>query len=244
MTAPEPLRAKLSPLPTGERVALAARFRPGELSDPGEATRAAMAAIARRHQQLQAEIAQLDAALEKLVEQAAPPEFLAKQGVGLQVATTLLTTVGDNPERLASEASFAALCGASPVDASSGKQRRHRLNRGGDRQANSALWRIVFVRMSCDPRTKAYVARRTAEGKTRKEIMRCLKRYVAREVYKALVANRNAPARRPELQVGGMPSVRSTTDGAALVERNALITQGLRPCLQTRPLPARGGSSS
>jgi len=105
----------------------------------------------------------------------------------------LLTTVGDNPDRLGREASFAALCGASPVDASSGKQRRHRLNRGGDRQANSALWRVVFVRMSHDPRTKAYVAKRTAEGKTTKEIMRCLKRYVAREVYKILVRpGRNA----------------------------------------------------
>jgi transposase len=194
VTAPEPLRAKLGPLPTGERVALAARFRPGELSDPGEATRAAMAAIARRHRKLQAEIAQLDAALESLVPRAAPPQFLAKHGVGVQVATTLLTTVGDNPERLASEASLAALCGASPVDASSGKQRRHRLNRGGDRQANSALWRIAFVRMAHDPRTKAYVARRTAEGKTTKEIMRCLKRYIAREVYKTLVVKRELAA--------------------------------------------------
>jgi len=194
VTAPEPLRAKLNPLPTGERVALAARFRPGELSDPGEAAKAAMAAIARRHQQLRAEIEQLDAALESLVACAAPQGFLAKQGVGLQVATTLLTTIGDNPERLASEASFAALCGVSPLDASSGKQRRHRLNPGGDRQANSALWRIVFVRMAHDPRTKAYVIRRTAEGKTTKEIMRCLKRYAAREVYKALVAKREPAA--------------------------------------------------
>ena len=194
VTAPAPLRAKLSPLATGERVALAARFRPGELGDPGEAAKAAMATIARRHQQLQAEIERLDAALESLVARAAPPRFLAKQGVGLQVATTLLTTVGDNPERLASEASFAALCGASPVDASSGKQRRHRLNPGGDRQANSALWRIVFVRMAHDPRTKAYLARRTAEGKTTKEIMRCLKRYIAREVYKTLVVKRELAA--------------------------------------------------
>jgi len=110
-------------------------------------------------------------------------------GIATQVTSTLLCTVGDNPTRLATEAGFAALCGASPVDASSGKQRRHRLNRGGDRQANSALWRIVITRMSHDPRTKAYVARRTAEGKTTKEIIRCLKRYVAREVYKALVAH-------------------------------------------------------
>jgi transposase len=193
VTAPEELRARLAPLATEKRVALAARFRPGDLRDPAEATKAALAAIARRHQQLQAEIAQLDAALERLVPAAAPPALLAKQGVGPRVATTLLTTVGDNPERLGSEASFAALCGSSPVDASSGKQRRHRLNRGGDRQANSALWRIAMTRMSHDPRTKAYVARRTAEGKTTKEIIRCLKRYIARELYKTLVGNR-APA--------------------------------------------------
>jgi transposase len=187
VTAPEPLRAKLAPLATDERVALAARFRPGELADPAEATKAAMAAIARRHQQLQTEIAQLDAALETLVPRAAPPRFLAMQGVGPRVAASLLTTIGDNPERLGSEASFAALCGASPLDASSGKQRRHRLNPGGDRQANSALWWIAVTRMSHDPRTKAYVARRTAEGKTTTEIIRCLKRYIAREVFKAVV---------------------------------------------------------
>jgi transposase len=146
-----------------------------------------MAAVARRHQALKAEIAKLDAVLKVLVDEAAPKCLLASKGVGTWVASTLLTTVGDNPARLRTEAGFAALCGVSPVDASSGKQRRHRLNRGGDRQANSALWRIVMVRMSCDDRTKAYVERRTAEGKTTKEIVRCLKRYVAREVYKELV---------------------------------------------------------
>jgi transposase len=187
VTSPGQLRGKLAGLPALERVILAARFRPGDLTDPAEAAKAAMAAVARRHQALTAEIGQLDTCLEALVQHAAPAAFLAKQGVGTQVAATLLATAGDNPGRLRTEASFAALCGASPVDASSGKQRRHRLNRGGDRLANSALWRIVFTRMSCDPRTKAYVARRTAEGKTTKEIMRCLKRYVAREVYKALV---------------------------------------------------------
>lgn len=188
VTAPQPLREQLAPLPIDQRVRTAAQFRPGGLTDPREAAEAAMATVARRHQALTAEIAQLDTALAKLVKHAAPKELLAKQGVATQVAGALLATVGDNPDRLASDASFAALCGASPVDASSGKQRRHRLNRGGDRQANSALWRIVIVRMSHDPRTKAYVARRTKEGKTTKEIIRCLKRYVAREVYNALVS--------------------------------------------------------
>jgi transposase len=191
VTAPGPLRARLAPLPTAQRADLAARFRPGDLTGPAGAARAAMASVARRHQALSAEIARLDAALEELVTRAAPQQFLARQGIAAQAASTLLITVGDNPERLRSEASFAALCGVSPVDASSGKQRRHRLNRGGDRQANSALWQIVMTRMSHDPRTKAYVARRTAEGKTIKEIMRCLKRYVAREVYKALVIHQH-----------------------------------------------------
>jgi transposase len=188
VTAPETLRARLAGLSTEDRVALAARFRPGSLLDPIEATKTAMATVARRHQELSAEIAQLDAALAELVTHAAPV-LLSKYGVAVQVAAMLLATVGDNPDRLASDASFAALCGASPVDASSGKQVRHRLNRGGDRQANSALWRIVTTRMQHDRRTQAYVARRTAEGKTRREIVRCLKRYVAREIYNTLVRN-------------------------------------------------------
>jgi transposase len=187
VTAPGQLREQLTRLPRGPQVELAARFRPGDLADPAEGIKAAMATVARRHQELTAEIARLGTALEEIIQHAAPQGLLVKQGVATQTASTLLATVGDNPHRLGSDASFAALCGASPVDASSGKQIRHRLNRGGDRQANSALWRIVMVRMSHDPRTKAYVARRTAEGKTIKEIIRCLKRYVAREVYKALV---------------------------------------------------------
>jgi transposase len=202
VTAPGQLRERLAPLPTARRVELAARLRPGDLTGPAEGAKAAMATVARRHQELSAEIGRLDAALAELVTHAAPGQFLDKQGVATKSASTLLVTVGDNPGRLRTEASFAALCGASPVDASSGKQIRHRLNRGGDRQANSALWQIVMTRMSCDPRTKAYVARRTREGKTIKEIMRCLKRYVAREVYKALVTHpRNTPR-----QVTDMPA--------------------------------------
>ena len=194
ITAPQILREKLAALPTPQRVKLAARFRPGDLASPAEAAKAAMATVARRHQALTAEITQLDTALETLLAHAAPAGFLAKTGVGARVAAALLVTAGDNPGRLRSEASFAALCGASPVDASSGKQRRHRLNRGGDRQANSALWRIVFTRMATDPRTQAYIARRTTEGKTTREIIRCLKRYVAREVYKTLTACPGNPA--------------------------------------------------
>jgi transposase len=160
ITAPQALREKLAGLPAPEQIKLAARFRPGDLTSPAEAVKAAMATVARRHQALAAEIAELDTVLETLVAHAAPAGFRDRTGVGTRVAATLLVTVGDNPARLRTEASFAALCGASPVDASSGKQRRHRLNRGGDRQANSALWRIVFTRIVTDPRTRAYVARR------------------------------------------------------------------------------------
>jgi transposase len=193
LTAPEKVRELLAGLPRAQQVQMAAGFRLSDLGDPAAGTRAAMASVARRHRELSAEIARLDALLGQLVTRAAP-QLLARQGVATQVASTLLATTGDNPGRVRSEASFAALCGASPVDASSGKQIRHRLNRGGDRQANSALWWIVITRMSCDPRTRAYVARRTAEGKTTREIIRCIKRYVARELYKALVARSGTPA--------------------------------------------------
>ena len=116
------------------------------------------------------------------------PRLVALVGVGTDVAGALLVTAGDNPDRLRSEASFAHLCGVSPIPASSGRIHRHRLNRGGDRSANQALWRIVMVRMSWDERTRAYAARRTSEGLSKREIIRCLKRYVAREVYEVLVA--------------------------------------------------------
>jgi transposase len=115
------------------------------------------------------------------------------------VAGALLTAAGDNPGRLRNERAFARLCGAAPLEASSGRTRRHRLNRGGDRQANNALWRIVLVRMHYDPRTKAYLARRTAQGLSKREVIRCLKRYVAREVYRAILADLHHPAPTDEL---------------------------------------------
>jgi transposase len=184
-TAPSELRERLRPLRSAELVARAARFRRGPLDSPVAATRAAMAELARRHLALDAEIARLDEELGRLLT-AAAPGLLARHGIGVDTAGALLVAAGDNPHRLRSERSFAALCGVSPLDASSGRQRRHRLNRGGDRIANNALWRIVIVRMSNDPRTRDYVARRRAEGRTTREIIRCLKRYVAREVYAEL----------------------------------------------------------
>src|SRR5207244_1647031 len=139
----------------------------------------------RRHQALTAEIVRLESVIGTLVTTAAP-ELMALQGVGLNVAAALLVTVGDNPERLRNEAAFAHLCGVAPIPASTGRTTRHRLNRGGDRQANNALWRIALVRMSVDPATRDYVERRTKEGLSKREIIRCLKRYIAREVFNAL----------------------------------------------------------
>jgi transposase len=145
-----------------------------------------MRSLARRHQQLTEEIADLTRQIHTLVTDTAPT-LCAMYGVGPDVAAKLLIAAGDNPHRLRSEAAFAALCGASPVDASSGLQRRHRLNRGGNRAANNALWTIALVRMSSDPTTRTYVERRTSEGRTKREIIRCLKRYIAREAHKAIL---------------------------------------------------------
>jgi transposase len=141
--------------------------------------------LAQRHRALTAEIAAIDSVVSPLIRSHAGA-LLELRGVGPEVAGALLVVAGDNPQRLRSEASFAALCGASPLPASSGKTQRHRLNRGGDRQGNTALWRIAFTRMNCDPRTRASVARRTSEGLSKREILRCLKRYIAREVFQVL----------------------------------------------------------
>jgi transposase len=111
------------------------------------------------------------------------PLLLHRTGVGPDSAAALLITAGDNPDRMHSEASFAALCGVSPIEASSGKTRRRRLNRGGDRRANAALYRIVLTRLRCDQRTRDYLDRRTAQGLSRRDAIRCVKRYVARETY-------------------------------------------------------------
>ncbi len=193
VTAPDGLRDHLRELSTKRLVAVAARFRLG--SDPEDvetATRFAMRSVARRYRTLSDEIVELDAQLERLVAEAAP-DMLALLGVSTDHAATLLVAAGDNPERLKSEASFASLCGASPIEASSGKVVRHRLNPGGNRDANRALHLICVVRMRYDERTRRYVTRRTAEGKSKREIMRCLKRYVAREVYRVLVSGTSAP---------------------------------------------------
>ncbi|MFE0382567.1 transposase [Streptomyces bungoensis] len=146
------------------------------------ATHVTLGLLARRIGQLSEEVQDLEGRLTQLVERHAP-QLLEVVGIGPETAATLLITVGDNPERLGSEASFAALCGVSPVERSSGSRHYRRLNRGGDRQANAALHRIVQTRLRVDPRTQDHYERRSKEGKTRREIIRCLKRYAAREVF-------------------------------------------------------------
>jgi transposase len=187
VTAPETLRQRLCGLSTKELVATAARFRlGGEPHDVETATKLALRSVARRYRDLSAEVSELDARLDRLVTEAAP-ELVSLPAIGTDHAATIKSVAGDNPGRLGSEASFASLCGVSPVEASSGKVVRHRLNRGGNRDANRALYLICIVRMRIDERTRRYVARRTTEGESKKEIIRCLKRYVAREVYRVLV---------------------------------------------------------
>jgi transposase len=188
VTAPEELRYRLRGLSTKKLVSVAARFRLGDAPrDVPTATRFALRSVARRYEAFSEEIAELEAHLERLVAQAAP-ELVCLPGIGTDNAATLLVVAGDNPDRLRSEASFASLCGVSPIAASSGKVVRHRLNRGGNREANRALYMVCLSRMRRDQRTKEYIARRTAEGKSKREIIRCLKRYVAREVYRVLIS--------------------------------------------------------
>jgi transposase len=188
LTAPEQLLNRLRGLSTKELVSVAGRFRLGDgPRDVPTATKFALRSVARRYEALSAEIAELDAQLDRLVAQAVP-ELVSLAGIGTDHAATLLIVAGDNPQRLRSEASFASLCGVAPIEASSGKVVRHRLNRGGNRDANRALYMICLARMRRERRTKEYVGRRTQEGKSKREIIRCLKRYVAREAYRVLIS--------------------------------------------------------
>jgi transposase len=164
-----------------------ADLHPADLhpADPDQAIGYALRHLADRWHTLTQEIHQHDRHLTALIHHTRP-DLLAIRGVGVETAAQLLTTVGDNPDRLHSEAAFAALCGAAPVPASSGKTTRHRLSRGGDRQANRALHLITLTRIAHDPATRTYLQRRTAQGKTKREIIRCLKRYIARQLYKII----------------------------------------------------------
>jgi transposase len=186
-TGPEPIRVRFKDRYKTGLVTEAAKMRPRNGSDPVTfTTNTVIRDLARRIQGLNNEMRSIDAALIELVA-ATAPSLLALHGVGLDSAATLLVAAGDNPERLRSEGSWAHLCGVAPLPAGSGKTSgRNRLNRGGDRQANAALYRIVLTRMSNHPETRRYVTRRRNEGRNTTEIMRSLKRYVSRQVFKHL----------------------------------------------------------
>ena len=185
VTVPAELRETLEGLTTTALITRCRSFRPGRLDSPKAAAKYTLRSLACRHRQLNKEVQQLDAELERLT-RAAAPALVNAFGIGPDTASSLLIAAGSNPDRLRSEASFASLCGVNPIPASSGKTNRHRLNRGGDRQANAALHRIVVVRLRYDPRTQEYMQRRIAEGMSKSEVIRCLKRYVAREVYSVI----------------------------------------------------------
>jgi len=151
------------------------------------ATTTVLRSLARRVLALTDEVRALQQRMRSTIA-ACAPQLLDQHGVGPDTAAALLITAGDNPDRLANQAAFAALCGVNPIEASSGKTTRHRLNRGGDRRANSALYTIVLTRLGRDPRTRDYATKRASEGKSTKEIIRCLKRYVARQIFPLITA--------------------------------------------------------
>ena len=184
VSAPDELRDAARELTRMELIRTLAAWRP-DMTDYRNVTsayRITLRSLARRYLELHDEIADLDDMIRAIVDELAP-DLVERNAIGHESAAQLLLTAGDNVERLRSEAAFAALCGVSPVPASSGKTTRHRLNRGGDRAANSALHIIAIGRLRTDPKTKAYIARRIAEGHSKLEAIRCLKRYIAREVF-------------------------------------------------------------
>jgi transposase len=198
VSAPEELRDQVRNLTRMQLIRTCAAWRPdaSNAADPVTATRIALKSLARRMLELGDEIAMLDDLIAPLVTELAP-QLLQRVGIGIEVAGQMLVTAGDNRARLRSEAGFVMLCGVAPLPASSGMTQRHRLNRGGDRQANSALHLAVISRMRLDPRTQAYVVKKTAQGHSKMEIIRCLKRYLVREVYYLLNAGEPNQSSRP-----------------------------------------------
>lgn len=188
VTAPDDLRTTLTGLTRGELLARCARLRTTTPHDATTATRLALRTLARRAQALTTEIRAADKHLAALINKTAPATH-AILGAGTEVTAQLLITAGENAARITNEAALARLCGTAPIPASSGATTRHRLHRGGDRQANKAIYTIVFNRLRWHTPTRAYATRRTAEGKTKKEIIRCLKRYAVREIYTAITTD-------------------------------------------------------
>ncbi len=185
VTGPDELRARFARHTPAQLVAGLAAMRPRPGDVPGYATRIALRELGRPAQFPGTRIGHLDELIVPLVT-ARAPGLLALHGIGPDTAALLLVAAGDHPERLRSEAAWAHLCGVAPIPASPGKITRRRLNPGGDREASHALWRIVITRMGSHPATRAYAGRRSKEGLSKKEIIRCLKRYVARQVYPRL----------------------------------------------------------
>lgn len=199
VTAPEPVRDKYRGLRTPALVKALAASRPtGPVDAPETAAPLALRTLARAHQEATAKADDLEEQMHTVLAEHYPG-LLAVYGAGPIVAARLAVTAGGNPDRIRNEAAFASLCGAAPIPASSGRTNRHRLNRGGDRRGNNALHRITLVRMQHDQRTQDYLARRTREGKSTTEIMRCLKRAICREVYRALTTE-YAPQVRPDFR--------------------------------------------
>jgi transposase len=195
VTAADTLRAELERLSDFRLIQVCAQLAvTDDLADPMAAMRHVLRALARRWLELHAEVALHSRHLKRLTHSAAP-QLVAAFGIGPDIAAELLVTAGDNTDRIRSEAAFAKLCGACPIPASSGRTTgRHRLNRGGNRQANAALYRAIVVRMRWHPPTIAYLRRRTAEGLSKREIIRCLKRFLVREVFRLLPPLGSAPA--------------------------------------------------
>ena len=190
--APAPLREALQDLTDRRLLTRCAGLRPGPLDTPTASTKHTLRALARRWTTLAEEIATHDRHLERLTTETSPT-LRASFGVGAHTAAEMLILFGDNPDRIRSEAAFAKLCGACPIPASSGMTTgRHRLNRGGHRQANAALYRAVIVRLRFHQPTVNYVARRTADGRTKRDIIRCLKRFLAREIYQRVMTDYRA----------------------------------------------------
>lgn len=190
------LREQLQPLPKMALIERCAGFRPGELDTPLAASKHVLRSLAKRWRELHAEIKAHEQLLERLVREIAP-QLLQAFGIAADTAAELLIVAGDNPERIRTEAAWAKLCGVAPIPASSGTTTRHRLNRGGHRQANAALYRTVIVRMRFHEPTIAYVGRRLAEGRTKAEIIRCLKRFLAREIWALMRPLRERPRDLP-----------------------------------------------
>lgn len=191
VSAPDEIRDQVRNLTRMQLIRTCAAWRPdpGGFRDPAGATRISLRSLARRYIELNDEIGILDELVSQLVQEI-NPRLTELLGMGTENAAQLLITAGDNQERLGSEGAFAMLCGVAPLPASSGQNMRHRLNRGGDRAANSALHMVAITRLRLDPRTKAYAERRAREGRSKREIIRCLKRYIAREVYGILKSPR------------------------------------------------------